>query len=574
MKKQFILFFATILAINSLNAQVVSYNGLGRTIIQDDNFKGKLIEDDSLSPSSGTGGYILFDLGVNIHPSKVLKASAILRSRMEFGGFFGDGASLEFRQFHISGIVGKDNKGLKYELGDLDLKLSPFTLYNNEETYAEYESDIFKQRREIIEYENFNIGNNWRLQGINLSGNLIFDKVLERADLQLFGTRQRNSISFEEPDRFLFGTNLKITQSKNILLNINATHFTDAPSTINTPSNKYENTVVTGNLVLNKVKKGKGVKVSIESGLSNFSYENVEEDRANNLNDIFSHAEVEGKLESINLALTLGYRYVGFDFLSVGAQTRRTLDYGVPTIFGSVRGATAFRSPVIFDRYSEQGIYNQELSPTLALYNPRYNLVSPYGVATPNRTGFSVGIADIKKSEWISYGVTFNLLTEIVGEGTEAKRNFTELKGGTNLQVNELINRDKSAIVSFGARHETSNREDDLVNFSVLSLDAGLDLEVLKNLYLQVGYKHVLSSGNEFLGVRDEFNELVSYTPFNTQEGNSNIREQILSTGLKYNFGKYSVFTFNAHFVDLNNRDISEDNYQIHEYFFGYTLKF
>lgn len=574
MRKLIIQFFIICLTSLASQAQIVTYNGLGRNIIQDDNFKGNLIENDSVSPSSGTSGYILFDLGVNIHPSPILKASAILRSRMEFGGFFGDGASLEFRQFNISGVVGKGNKGLKYEMGDMDLEMSPFTLFNHYETYHQFESDIFEQRREIISYENFNFGNKWRLQGVKLNGNLLFDRIIQRADLKVFGTRQINSINFEDADRYLFGTTLSIEQSKNLKINLNATHYTDATSTVKTPTNQYQNTVLTGALNYEGRKKSKAITANLEAGLSSFSYSDVGIDQSNDLSDVFSHLEITGKLDSLNLAITAGYRYVGFDFLSSGAQTRRTLDYGVPTIFGSIREETAFRNPVLFDRYSQLGIYNQELSPTLMAYNPRYNLASPYGLATPNRTGFSVGIHDLGHQKWWHYQLDLDVLTEVVGEGTTNRRNFVSFTGGTELKINELLKTKRALSLNLGIRNETSNRDDDLVNFSVMALDAGVDIEILKKLFVQVGLKTITSSGNEFLGLRNEFNEITSYQAFNETEGNSDIQEQILSTGLRFNFGQYSTFLFNAHFASVANQNNTQDDYQIHEYFFGYTLMF
>src|SRR5690606_26351041 len=136
------LLFVAILAISIVNfaeAQGVYFNGLGRAIVTNDNLSGLALDSDSIGsiPDSkhdrkGTGGYTLFDLGINAQPSENLRANAILRVRNEFGGFYGDGSFLEFRQLRLDGIL---NKVVKYEIGDIDLSMTPYTLYNFSEMY-------------------------------------------------------------------------------------------------------------------------------------------------------------------------------------------------------------------------------------------------------------------------------------------------------------------------------------------------------------------------------------------------------------------------------------------------------
>jgi hypothetical protein len=89
------------------------------------------------------------------------------------------------------------------------------------------------------------------------------------------------------------------------------------------------------------------------------------------------------------LLLTLGYRYVDPNFRSAGAQTRR-LDYASGnsnTIYPIYTNMSLIRPPSVFDLVSDERLYNQELSSVtygLQSYLFKY---TPYGDATPNRTG-------------------------------------------------------------------------------------------------------------------------------------------------------------------------------------------
>ena len=174
-----LLCIAVFAGIITSKAQTTFYlDGYGRALYTTDKLKGDLIDSDSLTNTTnkGVSGYTLFDLGLNLEKDKTFKANAILRARNQFGLFFGDGTRLEFRQIQLEGIIGK---GVKYEIGDIDIKMTPFTVFNSEEMYNEFESDIFAQRRGILEYENFNssqiIAEIFAFPDIKISLNLSLD---------------------------------------------------------------------------------------------------------------------------------------------------------------------------------------------------------------------------------------------------------------------------------------------------------------------------------------------------------------------------------------------------------------
>ena len=83
---------------------------------------------DTTTLKRNTGGYALIDMGVNIRPNDKTEIMGMFRIRNEYGGFWGAGVSFDVRQLWLKGIIGNV---LRYQLGDLNLKQTPFTLYNN-----------------------------------------------------------------------------------------------------------------------------------------------------------------------------------------------------------------------------------------------------------------------------------------------------------------------------------------------------------------------------------------------------------------------------------------------------------
>ena len=122
--------------------------GLGRAVVEFDNFEDTVTTDRG----KGSGGYTLLDLGFKVQKEEILKADMIMRIRNEYGGFYLNGQSFDFRQLRLEGVIGG---ALKYAVGDLDMVLTPYTLYNSDLEFHKYESDIFALRRDVINYEQF-----------------------------------------------------------------------------------------------------------------------------------------------------------------------------------------------------------------------------------------------------------------------------------------------------------------------------------------------------------------------------------------------------------------------------------
>lgn len=552
----------------------VGLNGLGRVYMANDHLDGNINQNDTISENAGTGGYILFDLGMNINPNDLVKANIILRARNEFGGFYGDGATFDFRQFYISGKTGSERRNIGYHFGDMDVVMTPYTMYNFAETFYTYEAEIFNLRKDIVHYENFNFDNKWRIQGMMGETGFAFDKLIKSAKLRAFATRTKTSQNFQFPDRLILGGDLRVVQSRDVQAGINYVHLTDVRGTVRNAGTQHKNGVITGDIRFTKDQDDLSHSFAAEGGRSDFMYNEFFSGRSRLKEDFFYDFSLSSFVKSLNLKINASYRSVGPDFISASAQTRRLLDYERPFIFGMVQQASVVRIPNLFDRLSQEQIYNQTINPVLMDYNLRYNLVTPYGRATPNRRGFTAGMNYSDKAERISAAMEIDMLSEIVGEGIQNLRKFQSFKGGSVLNIGKFIGFQKEIKLMGGVKREISSREDFLVNFRNTHIDLGLNIELIKDLSLISGLKLLRSGGNELIALRDEFNDISDYRLINETEANSNITDRIYAIGGKYRFSDHSVFSVQYHLSSVANFDNAAVNYSFSQLFFLYSLKF
>lgn len=562
--------FLLLMILTQAQAQTVYFNGLGRALVTVDKLSGEALKNDQTSARRGTGGYTLFDLGVNAQPSISLRASAILRIRNEFGGFYGDGGSVYFRQLKLDGIIAKK---VKYEVGDLDLMLTPYTLYNSDVTWNDFESDLFAQRRGIVEYENFNFGNKWRLQGFNAETKLKFSKGIESIEIGGFATRIKNAdyMGFSVPDRILTGGKIDILQSRMFKLSFNNVNMNDIQGTIPDTTVEFKNHVLSSNFKLMIPVSDFQFGAVGEGGFSDYSYKRASDTAAVTKDEYFYDAGVYATYVPLNLKFSANYRDVGPDFNSPGAQTRRIHDLMEPALFGKYRSNAVVRDPMLLDRFSDETIRNTTILHTLLTYNPKYNNATPYGIATPNRKGmtYSLAAGDIEKL--YKAEVTASMLSEINGEGINAKRKYTTITAGAILNVNKLIDFDKSIKLSAGIRQENTQRKDsNAVDLKTASIDAGLTVEVLNGLDVLAGVKTLKAKGNEYYAIRDEFNRL-SATP---TEVKYNDNESVFALGLRYRFSKNTYLTGQWHNANLKFNDDNANSYKVNQVFLNYTMLF
>jgi hypothetical protein len=547
-----------------VQGQKVYFNGLGRALITNDMLKGNILKGDTATPNSGVEGYVLFDLGVNMQPYDYLRAKAIFRLKNKFGIFFGQGASVEFRQVLLEGLIAKK---ARYALGDIDVMMTPYTVFNNPDTYTEFEADIYRIRRDIVYYENFNFGNNWRVQGAKLNANLVFKNSSAMVKLNTFISRTRPTNYYNLPDRFLAGASAQLNIGRTFDLGVNYVRFFDLQN--QTGRKIFKNDVITASIKLQKNTEKILLLVTGEGGLS--LYKNIiSSDTGVVNNDFFGDGMTEVQLKSLGLKMFGGYKFVGSKFSSQAAQTLRVDVTRAPVIFPDVINNQVPRTQLLYDRFTQENLYNQTIMPSLMYYLPQYGNVLPYGAATPNRKGYTVGLTEGSSKKLINASARADILSEINGEGTPALRKFTLVRGGVFLYINKLLKSDRIFTLSGGIKMENTKRQGPF-EVSLISdqVDGGLTAETFRNLDLLFGYKLLYAKGNEYAAKRNLLNEIQTYDSINVD-----FRQQVFSFGIRYRFSEKSVFTVNGNFGNNNLMNNSTNNYSISQYFICYSLSF
>lgn len=549
---------------NNAFGQVEHYvNGYGRAILTNNNLGGEILEGDTATQRKGLSGYNLFDLGYNFEKGKEFEANVTLRVRQPWGEFWGEETKFEFRQLQVRG----DLNYFSYELGDVDVEMTPYTMYNFDEMFNDFESDIFSQRRDILEYENFVNGNAWRLQGVKLGTAVYMKKVFDDLQIKAFGVRTNISDDFSSPDRVMVGVSTKFLKNEKGFVGLNYSGLMDIP--LDDFATNYRNHVMTFNVDYMLLGADSSFKLAVvaESGMSDNDYYRLSDDTTYKANDFFVDAGVRAELKS-GLKLKVSYKNVGAKYSSPGAQTRRINVLSNPLLFSQVQDGVVDRGQNLYDRFTQEQIYNRALSPVLNAYVPFYNNVTPYGEATPNRQGLTLDV-QTNESKKLEMAVKLRYLTEIAGEGALEKRQFVSAQGGLKVGLGELIKIKKTLDLTLGGRFEKTTRDDAAVDLSSLLLDAGLSYEVSELLDLQLGFKTLNAEGEEVVAVRNDLNIITDYAAWDVD-----ITQNIWSMGLRVNFNETTNFIANYNIINLADNKTGMLSYDMNQLFLNFNIMF
>jgi hypothetical protein len=546
---------------------------------------GNILKGDTASQKRGGVGSMFLDLGVWVKPSEDFRLLAEFRMRNLIGlnldqqqasqlaGNVLIDTRMIFRQVRAEGNI---KKIIHYQIGDIDLGLTKYTLYNNDETYHEYESEIFKQRRHIAQYENFQTGNLWRLQGLTAKSRINFTGPLRRMDVSVFATRTRkNNAENQLPDRYFMGGKIEVMQSDYFTLGANWANLFDVPGTNLDTLINYNNHVLSVNYKITPYNKGKfEFNIIGENGISKNKYFIETLDTTSRKNDFFIDAGIRAQYKPKKIELTASYINVGADFTSPGAQTLRLRPFEMPFVLPYVQNNTAYRIPTIYDRNTDEFVYNQRIHTGLMQFHPVFGNVLPYGSATPNRAGlvFNIG-RPIEKENTISFTVGGAKLSEIVSEGDtfgEEKRQFLQLKGGFAFRVSNLVDFKKNILISAGGRYESTERKGTAsVNLNTMLYDLALEAEVVKGISILGGIKSLQGKGKEVVTFRDGFGSIAGYASL---EGDVN--QTIFSGGLKLALyeNSFASVQYNRFMYSLPYDGAM--NYSLGNLFINFTLRY
>lgn len=556
-------------SLNTLQAQSkrVSFSGAARSVMYYDNLGGDIMNGDTTSADKSFNGYALLDLGVNVNPNKTTHIETVLRLRSTLGGFWGAGVNLEVRKLLVEGIIAKK---LKYKFGDFNFNLTPYTFNYNQEELSINEPGIFQDYKEILYYDNLISDTAWRQQGLMLDFGLEAEKAFKSMDFKAFITRTRSANIAAFPDRFFSGFHWKMNQSKYFSMGVTLVDLFDLAATSKTDY-KLNNLVTTLNFDVKYPMEKMTVGLKGEAGLSRSDYTNADK-TVKNLSDYFYDATLYAKTDlGINAAVS--FNQVGVNFTSAGSQSKRMNWDAQPTIFNEVTNDVVSRNASLIDIYYDETLYNQQIQQQLQTYLPKYSNALPYGPATPNRRGLNVKVDYTEaKKEFIETGISYSYLTEIVGSGSFNLKQFTILNGYANFHLDKLIKYDKKLLVTLGGQLERTTR--DGLEFSAIQLnsnliEAGFEIEIFKKFDLLAGVKWFMADGNEFLEIRNNYNELVDFRQYNVDE-----RNVLYAGGLKYRFNEDIFVTAQYIHNDINIFAASTNSYTFNRAMLLFNMKF
>lgn len=570
----------------------VRFNGYGRSLIQQTGIGGTISDTDTLSVESLSDGEFLLDLAVNAQPNDVTEVQGVIRVRNEFGGFFGSGVTVEVRELWARGIIADV---LRYRVGDMNVALTPYTLYLPEADGVVNTPALFRPLREVIYHDEFYTGfNERRLQGGNLDFGLQFDEGLEAADAKVFLARLRSTDFLSVPTRFIGGGRVGATSERfgpydsQAKLGVNLAYTWDDLGS-GDANTGIRNAVVSvdgdvtvldrGAFDLHVI--GEGGRSSVNRAMETGDDEGeppAEDDPAFvEDTDTFIEIGLASTFKKAGVGVSALFVDVGPEFYSSAAQSKR-IDYTRSKSFYNRIGTDRdLRRVTLFDLTRDQALYTFRIADQLMAYDPRYGNVLPYGRATPNRRGVRFGVAyaptDGPLDGVIDAALDVAVLREIQGQGTDELKDFVLFRGEADLHVGEYLGWDRALTFTLGSQYESTSRGGEPieeVDLTSLLFEAGVTAEVYDRLDLLVGMKLRSSDGRDYVPVIENFNNVVDFRePFVTND-----QEALIGTGLRYRFREGIYLTVQYQRFSYSAEAAPDDDYNLSQVFALYTMNF
>lgn len=547
----------------------LDFFGSGRFALNNSNISGELLRYDTTTAQKQMTGYTLFDLGFHIRPSEETEIKAITRVTNDINGFWGGGINFYLRELYLRGLL---FKRIKYQVGDLNTKMTPYTLYNSSIELSAHNPIALNTVSEVINYDKFYGTNSWRQQGASADFGFDFEKYLNHLHVSGLITKNRQTDYFSTPDRLLSGLTLQAKAFHQLRLTYNQTNVFDVQHSAMFSLAQFKNQVQTfglsEQLLLSKINMG----INAEMGRSSVSYTEI----ANAPvipNGTFLDAGFDVQNKQKSWLAAASFRSVETSFRSMGAQSRRVdfsktgLEYPYYTNREIPRPAN------MLDVISDGSYYNMFLSPDLKAYNPAYENMLPYGKATPNRQGGDVSLMYKPNKSFFKLGVDAALYNEITGQGTTSLRQFTNAEAYADMALNELYKGKKKLQMSLYVRSQNTARAGlqgiDKIDLKTTQFKLGVSFEVVPKLELQIAGILLKADGNEYLAQRNSYNEIIFYKGYTAQ-----LNEALWIGGINYQFSKNNCLKIQYQQSNWDNLLLPDNQYKINRFSVLYNLFF
>ena len=519
--------FTAITTMAQERVKKIEFYGAAKTNILHQDFD---VDGDTMNLSKANYGHSLIDLGILVRPSSNTEIATEFRLRNELGGFWGGAVTFGIRKLTLKGVV---NDAIRYKIGDIDIEMTPYSLYNNNYQDVVNEATVFQIAREVIDYENYFSGNTWRQQGIQSSyGFYLNNETFKSIDVNLFSTRNRTADpSSASPERLFSGGQIGLNTSYG-LITFHSANLFDLKNTV-IDMNLYYNSVntVSANISLADLPK---FSLNYEGGTSKSNYENLIEEETVTIQDYFWNL---GLIYSPTNKFSVSVNRIntGPQFRSPSAQNVRLGYSSSSNVFPTIGNNLAVRNMGLIDYLYNDVFYYKTFDSQLDLYNPAFSNALPYGLSTPNRKGFSVSLDELVIREQFNLSSKIHMMSEIIGSGTIHLKSFMKIIAKANYDY-------KKWSANAGLAYESTSRDGqayEKIELSSMLFDFGLDFDLTDQLSILFGTKYHIADGNELLAVYDSYNNPLYFDPISYDDQ----RQMLNSIGLMVNFSERSKLT-------------------------------
>jgi len=548
----------------------VDFFGSGRFLLNNGNLSGPLLDKDTTTARKQMTGATLFDLGFHIRPTEETEIKAITRVTNDINGFWGGGITFYLRELYLRGLM---FKRIKYQVGDLNTRMTPYTLYNPTGELSAHNPLALNTFSEIIDYDKFYGKNSWRQQGATADIGFDFDKHLDHLHVTGMIAKNRQTDYFSTPDRLFSSGTVEARAFHQLSLAYNYVYIFDVKNSAMFSNGLFKNNVQSIAAKEKITLSNHLLNLKAELGNSKVTFDNIA--GAPSVPD-GGFVDAGFNLQKKKQSWTIGasYRSVETSFRSVGAQSRR-VDYNmVASEYPYYTNRESVRPATILDILTDGNYYNMFLNPALKVYNPAYENMLPYGKATPNRQGADIELGwSHSKKQLLKLGAEGSMYNEITGQGTTNLRSFTHIEAYADLGLNELYKGKKKLHVGVYGRIQNTTRDGvegiDKIDLKTNQLKVGIEFEVIPKLELQFASIFVNATGNEYLAERNSFNEVIFYNAYK-----ADLNETLYIGGINYQFSKNNCLKLQFQQTNWGNQLLPENQYKINRFTVLYNLFF
>ncbi len=545
-------------------------NGMARTLSFMDNLSQDLPEPDTITAPKSLASHTLVDLGMNIRPGENIEIQSMVRIRNDFGGFWGSGVTFDVRELYVKGLI---KEIVRYQVGDINYKLTPYTFYNPDAELTAFTPAVFSHLSDQLNFDNFySDDNTWRQQGAAVDFGILIKKYVQEINWNLFTSRIAVTNGSSTPDRLFSAANMSVIQSKYFNIGINYTNLYDFAGTATTDQ-QLKNPVTTINANGEYSLTNWKFNWSGETGRSNLELYN--DSLTPVLNDGFFDTKISAVYLPWKIEIFLQMKSVGVDFRSPGAQTKRINFESYPASFERITNDQILRGLTSFDLLRESELYNLQLQDGLMAFDPKYDNITPFGDATPNRQGFETGLNWAGWNEAVKLNTSYLAQTEIRGQGTLIQREFNRISAGVEVEIGKLIKSKKDIIFQADFRQDATNRSGEAgvpdVDIQTDVISVGISAEIVSHLELLAGIQKHSYSGFEFINQVNIYDEIINFTEYPV-DGD----QQMWGAGARWNFSEKTYLMGQFNQFNLNNYNPLDvtPSYTINNFALIYSMKF